>query len=379
VDEPARAGFGSAGPPLHRAGTLAYWLVVAPLLACLPASLGYRVACRLGDLFFLVCAGKRSEVVGNLRAVLGNELSLEDAERLARDYFRFYLCEAIDVMRLRGRAHALGRLVEIRGRDHLDAALAGGKGAILCTAHVGSFISVLSLLHGDGYPLTAIGRWWWKYRPGLRSAERLAWNFAFARRVLRHRQRPYIEPAPGRVHVGLQAASVLRANEVVILCCDANPLEPDRPRAIDVPFLGRRARLVPGVVTLAQVTGAPVLMAFVHRLPDYHHQVVEISPPVPMHGDTAAAFGRCVAAMDAAIRASPAQWLYWYDRNELVGLGLLPEEDIAGQSVTIATSRMPASPWSPDSDLTVDRASVEQTRGRGAEPGKGAEKKWISR
>ena len=80
------------------------------------------------------------------------------------------------------------------------------------------------------------------------------------------------------------------------------------PATIEVPFLGRQAGLLPGVVTLAQLTGAPVLMAFVHRSADYRHQVLEISPPVPMHGETATAFGRCVAAMDAAIRASPAEW-----------------------------------------------------------------------
>jgi lauroyl/myristoyl acyltransferase len=344
VGEAAKAGILSAGRPLHRAGTLFYWLAVAPLVACLPASLAYHVACWLGDLLFLCWTEKRSEIVSNLRLVLGDELSLEETEHLARDYFRFYFCEAIDVMRLRGRAQSLGQLVEIRGREHLDAALAEGKGAILCSAHVGSFISVFSLLHASGFPLTTIGRWWWNYRPGLRSAERRSWDYTFARRVLRHRQRPNIEPGPGRIQVAVQAANALRANEVVMICSDANPLEADRPRTVEVPFLGRRARLVPGVVTLARLTGAPVLMAFVHRSADYRHQVLEISPPVPMHGETAIAFGRCAAAMEAAIRTSPAHWLYWYDTDELVGLGLLPAAGVAGQGMPTATPRMSTRP-----------------------------------
>ena len=69
--------------------------------------------------------------------------------------------------------------------------------------------------------------------------------------------------------------------------------------------------------------GAPVLMAFVRRLPDYRHQVLEISPPVPMDGDTATAFGRCVTAMDGAIRASPAEWDFWFEPADLASLGLL--------------------------------------------------------
>jgi KDO2-lipid IV(A) lauroyltransferase len=275
-------------------------------------------------LHFRYRAGKRSEIVRNLRLVLGDELGLDEAERLARDFFRFRSCQVVDVMRLRGRAWSLGRLVEIRGREHLDAALAGGKGAILCSAHFGSHSCAFSLLHASGFPVTSIGRWHWNYTPGLTSVERRFCDFVWARRVQRHRQRPNIEPWPGRVQVAAQAAAVLRAKEVVTICSDAAPLDAERARAIEVPLLGRQASLLPGVVTLARLTGAPVLMAFVHRSADYRHQVLEISPPVPMHGETATAFGRCVAAMDAAIRTSPAQWIFWHSTDDLVRLGLLP-------------------------------------------------------
>ena len=80
-------------------------------------------------------------------------------------------------MRLRGRARALGKLVEIRGREHLDAALAAGKGAILCSAHFGSYDSAFSLLHASGFPVTSIGRWWWNYTPGVTPAVRRFWDF----------------------------------------------------------------------------------------------------------------------------------------------------------------------------------------------------------
>ena len=214
-------------------------------------------------------------------------------------------------MRLRGRARPLRRLVEIRGREHLRGGAGRGKGAILCSAHFGSYDMRFSLLHASGFPVTTIGRWRQKYAAGMSSAERRFWELVYARRVLRHRQRPNIEPWPGRVQVAAQAAAVLRANEVVTISIDAPPLDEDRARAVEVPFLGRRARLLPGVVTLAQLTGAPVLMAFVYRSADYRHQVLEISPPVPMEGDTATAFGRCAAEVSAAIRKSPAHWDFW--------------------------------------------------------------------
>lgn len=322
-DRAARLGTSPAGRLLWEAENAAYWLGVAPLAALLPASLAYRVACWRGDWSYRYRAGKRSEIVRNLRLLLGNELDQDEAERLTRDFFRFRSCNVIDVMRLRGRAQSLGKLVEIRGREHLDAALAGGSGAILCSAHFGSDDSAFSLLHASGFPVTSIGRWHWNYTPGLTPVERRFCDFVWARRVLRHRQQPNIEPCPGRIQVAVQAATALRANEVVTISSDAAPLDADRDRTIEVPLLGRQARLLPGVVTLARLSGAPVLMAFVYRSADYRHQVLEISPPVPLEGETAAAFGRCVAAMDAAIRTSPAQWIFWHSTDDLARLGLL--------------------------------------------------------
>jgi len=318
------------GRLLRPAETIAYWVVVAPLLALLPARLAYRAACWRGDLTFWYWPEKRAEVVHGLRQVLGAELSSSEAERLARVVFRIRSCEVIDLMRLRGRARALGKLVEIRGREHLDAALAGGKGAILCGAHFGSYNPAFSLLHASGSPVTNIGRWWWNYPPGGSRAVGRMWDFIYARRVLRHRQRPNIEPWPGRVQVAAQAAAALRNNEVVTICSEAPPLDVERARTVEVSFLGHRAGLLPGVVTLAQLTGAPVLMAFVHRSADYRHQVLEISPPVPMDGGTATAFGRCVAAIDAAIRAHPAEWDFWFEPDDLAALGLLSGTQASG-------------------------------------------------
>jgi len=315
--------------------TIAFWLVVAPLLALLPGRLAYRAACLRGDLTCWYWPEKRAEVTRGLRQVLGEELSAHEAERLTREIFRIRTCEVIDLMRLRGRARSLGKLVEIRGREHLDAALGEGKGAILCGAHFGSYNCAFSLLHVSGSPVTSIGRWWWNYPPGGPAAARRMWDFVYARRVLRHRQRPSIEPWPGRVQVAAQAAGVLRDNEVLTICSEAPPLDAERARTIQLPFLGHQASLLPGVVTLAKLTGAPVLMAFVHRSADYRHQVLEISTPVPMDGDTATAFGRCVTAMDAAIRAYPAEWDFWFEPDDLASLGLLSGPAASGHAAEL--------------------------------------------
>jgi lauroyl/myristoyl acyltransferase len=302
--------------------------LAAPVQACLPAALGYRIACWQGNLLFRCQAGKRTELARNLHLVLGNELSPAAGQQVTRDWFRLASCKAVDVMRLRRGVRPLRRLVEIRGREHLEAALAAGKGAILCTAHFGSYESGFSVLHASGFPVTSIGRRAHGCTTDVSSAQRWLWELVYAKPVRRYRQRPNIEPGTGQFQVAVQAAEALRANEVVTILIDAPPLDSDEARAVEVPFLGHRTRLLPGVVTLAKLTGAPLLTGFLYRAADYRHQVWEISAPVPVEGDTATAFERCAAEVSAAIRRNPAHWDYWNSTVALANLGLIrPQQD----------------------------------------------------
>ncbi len=300
----------------------AYLAVVAPAVGRLPAALSYRMACWRGDWHFRRQAGKRTEMARNLRLVLGDELSPAAAQQVTREWFRLASCAALDLMRLRRGTQPLRRLVEIRGQEHVATALAAGRGAIVCTGHLRSN-SAFSVLHASGFPVTSIGREWYKYDTGLSSAERWLWE-RYMRPVRRYRQRPNIEPWPGRPQVAALAAGALRANEVVTISIDAPPLDSDRARAVETPFLGRRAGLLPGAVALAQVTGAPLLMGVAHRSADYRHQALEISAPVPVDGDIKTVFTRCAAEVSIAILRSPASWEFWPETGILAGLGLIP-------------------------------------------------------
>jgi hypothetical protein len=74
-------------------------------------------------------------------------------------------------------------------------------------------------------------------------------------------------------------------------------------------------------------------MFFMYRMADYRHQVLEISSPVSVQGEMVTAFGHCATAMDAAIRANPAHWVYWADTDDLASFGLLQAPPSAGTAV----------------------------------------------
>jgi lauroyl/myristoyl acyltransferase len=314
---------GLTSPSWHR-------LAIMPLVAFLPAPLAYELACWRGDWCYYRRPHEREQILCNLEAILGEQLSPAERDRVARDFLRRRACEAIDTLRLAGKGRALRRLVEIRGREHLEAALAAGKGAILCSAHLGFYDGCFSLLGAEGFPITVIGRWGSTRQQQLLLFDRMTWEIVYKRLTAHHRYRPNIEPEPGQLATAVQAAAILRANEVVTICIDAPPLAADRPRAVPMAFLGRQARLLPGGVILAQLTGAPLLMTFMRRAADWRHQVLEISPPVLLDGDVMTAFGRCLALVEAAIRQDPAHWIYWGRPHDLIALGLLPSPDAGG-------------------------------------------------
>ena len=294
---------------------LLYRLVIAPLAAFLPAPLAYGVARLRGDWLYRLDQTKRKQIISNLEAVLGDQLSPVERVRVTREIFRRKSCQLIDDWRLAGRGRTLMRLVEIRGLEHIEAALAAGKGAVICCAHVSSY-SCFSLLGACGFPITAVGNWW--PNPIIRLLERLF------RRVIskpRHMRRPNIQPQKGQVEAAIRMAEILRANEVITVPIDVPVSHKDRAHAVPVDFLGRRILLLPGSVSIAKHTGSQVLVLLARRLPDWRHQIVEISP-VPMDGDIATVFRRCVAMVEAPIRQNPALWTQWQEAR-VVDFGLL--------------------------------------------------------
>jgi lauroyl/myristoyl acyltransferase len=228
-------------------------------------------------------------------------------------------------MRLLGNGKALTRLVEVRGLENLRAALAGGKGAILCSAHFGSPMSCFSLVGALGFPVTLIADWSYSKEPKKRLLNKLFHRLKHDMPVSSHLHRPNIERKSGNHGVAVQAAMLLRQNEFVGIMIDAKvkPIFHSRPMAFD--FLNGKAILVPGATTIAQLTGAPVMVVLLHRSADWRHQVLEISSPIRVEGDPVTAFKQCLALIEAAIRRYPAQWGHLF-LSQLVEKGLVSPE-----------------------------------------------------
>ena len=193
-------------------------------------------------------------------------------------------------------------MIEVVGREHLDEALARGRGVVLCSGHFfGHFTApvALSLL---GYPMSIVG----VFRDTLKEGgdqwypeRRQAVMESLGCRLLRIQ-------APGG-GAGERAISALRANEVVLTFVDHTPVT----RTAEVPFLGAPGFFPSGPAWLAQEVGAPLVFSHVRRTERWLPAVVEVGSPFWVTDYVEAAVRRLVASLEAAILADPPSWGPW--------------------------------------------------------------------
>lgn len=205
---------------------------------------------------------------------------------------------------MRPAGRPLGSRLRWSGAEHIERALARGRGVIFLTPHLGCF-EVTAQAYAERFgrahgPITVL------YRPPRKAVLRPLADQA--------RRRPGLATAPATLAGVRQMIRALRAGQAVGLLPDQVP-----PEGLGVwsPFFGRPAYTMTLAARLAQQTGAQLLLAWGERLPrgrGYVVHVSEFTEPLHAHdqGESAAA---CInRAMERLIRRAPGQYLWGYHR-----------------------------------------------------------------
>jgi KDO2-lipid IV(A) lauroyltransferase len=274
---------------------------VGGLVGRLSPEAGRALGKGLGRAAYRLLPGRRQVALNNLAMVFGDTLSPAARATMARESFEHLGITAVECCRLFfGRAERLYARVRGRGVEHIGPALAQGRGIFFLTAHFGNW-ELLAATHGlAGFGLSV---------------------------VVRPLDNPYLDAviARARERSGLRAISKREAVLGVRAAlargeCIGILLDQDAGRAgVFVPFLGHAASTSRALAVLALKTRAPVLPAFIHRLPDGHHELV-LEPEIPLvvtgdlDHDIAANTARYTAAIERQVRAHPEQW-FWVHRR----------------------------------------------------------------
>ena len=262
----------------------------ARVLRALPPGLRYAAAAPGGAAWFWLSAKQRRAALDNYAAALGLDRSAPQVSRVARRAFQNYGRMLMDFLLMGSLTpDELLRHVTIDGREHLDAALGGGRGVLMAVPHMGSWDMAGSYAGALGYPISAV-------------AERFPGSMNGA--VVRTRQRFGLNVITlGRSAVRA-ITEALRANSIVALLCDL-----EQGPGIEVRFFGRRAIVPGGPAAIALKTGAPLMPAYQYATSPGHHHVHLDPPLVIKDGDTKQSLmQRVVDRLEVFIKERPDQW-----------------------------------------------------------------------
>jgi KDO2-lipid IV(A) lauroyltransferase len=275
------------------------WIVLGIMRVSAVVPVGWQlgIGAGLGRLFRLL---KRREVAIARRnlEICFPELNASERERLLARHVRSVGLSIVEMgVGWFAPLHKLAERVDVRGLEHLEAALAGGRGALLVTAHFTPIEVGVGILEGFSGIVNSL------YRPQR--------NAMMDHLILKGRSRFSAAQIP-RDNVRL-LLRLLKRNEAVLYMPDQTYLG---NQSALIPFFGEPELTNIATSKIARISGAPVLPYFFRRNADERRYTVEIGEPLADFptDDAVADTRRLVALLEDRIRETPEQYLWVYKK-----------------------------------------------------------------
>jgi KDO2-lipid IV(A) lauroyltransferase len=294
---------GIALVPLTRFVAPRWWPVwigygLMRFLAVLPWTWQTRLARALGRLAWLLARRDRRNTLINLRLAFPGASERERIS-LGRAHFvslTYSLFETALVWF--GSPRELARLCDVQGREHLEGALARGRGVLLLGGHFTTNEIAAAALPITGHYADIM----------YKSAS----NALINQLMLRRRTRL----GNARLVPSDRFVEILRTLKQGGIALYAPDQRFDGQGAIVVPLFGVPALSNPGTTFIARATGCVVLPYLPRRMPGGDRYVMAIGAPLENFpsGDPLRDVARYHALIEAAAAAAPEQYLWSYKR-----------------------------------------------------------------
>lgn len=259
---------------------------------------------RLGDLFgwlvFMTVRSRQRMAERSLRQVFGDRLTAAERKRIRYFCTRNLAKTMLELFRLPTMSdEEFDRLVSVEGIEHLDRAVAMGRGVIAVSAHYGNWEMVPGVMRRHGYPVSVVAR--------------TANDPMTAAIIISSRESVGQENIDRSDVRGM--LRVLQAGGILGIVPDQYALR----GGIVVDFLGLPASTSPGPAVMALRTGAPIVPVFARRTEDNRlicefHPAVELTPSGDREADVIAGTQMVNDIIGREIRKRPGQWLWLHRR-----------------------------------------------------------------
>ena len=291
--------------PARDALRLVVWYPLRFLVERLPPRLGFAVLRLLGRLHAAASRGRRGRALAAVSR-LRPDLPGPTRRKQALAAFETHYANQLSIFVFpRITPDNFAQVLEIEGREHLDAALAAGRGAVLPIGHFGPTQLPLTVLGLVGDPMRHVG--------SLTAAGRACLGRPAAARLRRRYEgripARIVPPGPGT----RQALAHLRAGGVVMTTLDDAPGQPRFGRHATFAFPGGALCAPLGPARLALSSGAALCPAFLvpGKAAPYRLRLEAPLAPPPGADKDAAALAlstELLARYAAVVRDDPGWW-----------------------------------------------------------------------
>ncbi|MDF2867697.1 MAG: lipid biosynthesis lauroyl acyltransferase [Gammaproteobacteria bacterium] len=274
-----------------------YWLLLGLLwlFSLLPYRVLLKLGAGLGWLIMRLAKRPYRNAEINLRLCYP-ELNDKQRDALLQDNFRSVGIGIFELLLSWWASDKrLAKLMDIKGTEHIDAALALGKGVIIAAPHFTSLELALRML-STRYPVAV-----------MYNRQKHAWFEYFNQKALTK----YYAKAIPRENV---RAMIKALNQNRIICYTPD-IDPGRKNGIFVPFFDIPAATVTGTTRFAQMTGAQVLFAVFYRREEGSGYDLAVKPLEQFpSGNVIQDVTTINQLLEAAIRHKPEQYIWQYKR-----------------------------------------------------------------
>ena len=266
----------------------------------LPRSVTLAIGGWLGALVYYLASQQRELACEHLRG----SLTLADERQIktiAKRCFENLGKTAVEFMQFpRLNRKQIQQYVTFEGIEHVEQALAHGKGAIILTGHFGNWELLAASISTTIAPLTPFVR-------ELRSPRLNALVSSYREKA----GYATIDRDTGMRH----ALRCLKRNELLGIVADVDTTV----SGVFVDFFGRHAYTPYGPVAIALKTGAAILPTFIIRQSDGSHRAI-IEPPLTLkrthakEKDLVTNTQTFTKIIESYIRRHPTQWIWMHRR-----------------------------------------------------------------
>jgi KDO2-lipid IV(A) lauroyltransferase len=275
---------------------------IARFLLLLPRPLFRGLGGAVGWLLAHCVRFRRSLIDMQLAVVLGSDRSAAERAAIRRGLYHHLGLLLVELLAMTARRREdLVADTVWHGREHLEAALAGGKGVCLITAHLGNWEIPGIAFAAEGVDFQVISKPM-KARAGQVFME-----------LMRERNGVVTHP---RRHSMRKILAALKANAVMAFVVDQNMTSDE---GVFIDFLGHPACTLISPVVIALRTGAAIVPGYTYRDAEGRHHLV-VHPEVPAHTADGSrrppesVLQEASNCVGAGIVDHPEQWLWIHRR-----------------------------------------------------------------